>query len=104
MLPSCSAVRTWYYIKPSKPRVKHGITRSIIGLAQTPPDAKKSAINPTVYSPEDFQRRIRRENHFLKTVLREEPLFVIGTQDDLAKLAASPKGKATPLRDLPPCA
>jgi len=54
------------------------------------------AVNPTVYRPEEFRRRIQRENHFLRSVLRKQPLFVIGTPDDLAKLAASPKGKATP--------
>jgi DNA-binding transcriptional ArsR family regulator len=48
------------------------------------------AINPTVYSRAEFRKRVREGAHFLKTVLRQEKLFVIGTQDDLAKLASSP--------------
>jgi predicted nucleotidyltransferase len=51
------------------------------------------AVNPTVYSLAEFRRRIEQEAHFLKTVLGEEKLFVIGTQDDLAKLASRPKDK-----------
>jgi len=46
------------------------------------------AVNPTVYTPDEFRRRIARENHFLTSVLRGEPLFVIGDQDDLAKLTS----------------
>jgi uncharacterized protein len=52
------------------------------------------AVNPTVYSPAEFRRRIQQEAHFLKTVLREERLFVIGSQDDLEKLASGPKDKS----------
>ena len=51
-------------------------------------------VNPTVYSPDEFRRRIARENHFLTSVLRGEPLFVIGDQSDLAELTAGATGKA----------
>ena len=51
------------------------------------------AINPTVYSRAEFRKRVREGAHFLKTVLRQEKLFVIGTQDDLAKFASSPTGE-----------
>ena len=53
------------------------------------------AVNPTVYTPDDFRRRIARENHFLTSVLRGEPLFVIGDQNDLAKLTAGATDKAS---------
>jgi predicted nucleotidyltransferase len=68
-------------------------------LSEVAPVIRKSeeelgrAVNPTVYSPAEFRRRIQEEAHFLKTVLGEKRLFVIGTQDDLEKLASSPKGK-----------
>jgi predicted nucleotidyltransferase len=51
------------------------------------------AINPTVYRPAEFRKRVQEGAHFLKTVLRQEKLFVIGTQDDLAKLNPSPTGE-----------
>jgi predicted nucleotidyltransferase len=53
------------------------------------------AVNPTVYMPDEFRRRIARENHFLTSVLRGEPLFVIGDQNDLAKLTAGATDKAS---------
>jgi predicted nucleotidyltransferase len=46
------------------------------------------AVNPTVYTPDEFMRRNASENHFLQSVLRGEPLFVIGDQDDLTKLTS----------------
>ena len=52
------------------------------------------AINPTLYRPQEFKDRIQHEAHFLKSVLGEERLFVIGTQDDLAKLTTSATDKA----------
>jgi predicted nucleotidyltransferase len=45
-------------------------------------------VNPTVYTPDEFKRRIASENHFLTNVVRGEPLFVIGDQNDLAKLTS----------------
>jgi predicted nucleotidyltransferase len=54
------------------------------------------AINPSVYGREEFSRRVQRENHFLRSVLQEKPLFIIGGQDELAKLTAGATSKATP--------
>jgi DNA-binding transcriptional ArsR family regulator len=53
------------------------------------------AVNPTVYTPDEFRRRIARENHFLTSVLRGEPLFVIGDHNDLAKLTAGATDKTS---------
>jgi DNA-binding transcriptional ArsR family regulator len=52
------------------------------------------AVNPTVYGLAEFRRRVQQKAHFLKTVLGEEKLFVIGSQDDLAKITAKPKDKS----------
>jgi predicted nucleotidyltransferase len=43
-------------------------------------------INPTVYSVEEFRAKRKAKNHFLSTVLRREKLFVIGGQNELARL------------------
>jgi hypothetical protein len=53
------------------------------------------AVNPTLYSPDEFRRRIARENHFLTSVLRSEPLFVIGDQNELAKLTSGAADKTS---------
>jgi predicted nucleotidyltransferase len=45
-------------------------------------------VNPTVFPTSEFRSKVAAGNHFLKKVLSEKKLFVIGTQDELAKLAA----------------
>jgi len=44
-------------------------------------------VNPSVYPIEEFQKKIEAEHHFLKTVLRESKIFLIGDEDELARLA-----------------
>lgn len=61
------------------------------GIAPTLRKAEETlarAVNPTVYTPDEFRTRIAHKNHFLTSVLRGESLFVIGEQDDLAKLTS----------------
>jgi uncharacterized protein len=41
-------------------------------------------INPTVYSIREFGKKVRR--NFLKTVLADKKLFIIGDEDDLREL------------------
>ena len=43
-------------------------------------------INPSVLDPQEFQRRMRRRDHFVVAVSREEKVFVIGGQDELDRL------------------
>jgi len=45
-------------------------------------------VNPSVFSTTEFRSKVAAGNHFLKKVLSEKKLFVIGTQDELAKLTA----------------
>ena len=44
-------------------------------------------INPTVYPPEEFSRKLSTGHHFLRNVLRREKVFLIGDQRELARLA-----------------
>ena len=44
-------------------------------------------VNPSVYPVEEFQKKIAAEHHFLKTVLGEKKIFLIGDEDELARLA-----------------
>jgi predicted nucleotidyltransferase len=53
-------------------------------------------INPTVYGRDEFIKRVWDENHFLKSVLRSEPLFIKGGPDELAELTAGTKNKVPP--------
>ncbi len=44
-------------------------------------------VNPVVYPPEEFRRKLAAGHHFLASVLRSEKLFLIGDQRELARLA-----------------
>jgi predicted nucleotidyltransferase len=45
-------------------------------------------VNPTVYPPAEFRKKIHTGHHFLTTVLQEPRLFAVGGPDDLARLGA----------------
>ena len=40
-------------------------------------------INPSVYRPGDFRRKVREGHVFLTTVLKEPKLFLLGNEDDI---------------------
>jgi len=44
------------------------------------------AINPTVYTPTEFEKKQKANDHFLTRVLDKPKLFVIGNQDELGKI------------------
>lgn len=44
-------------------------------------------VNPTVYPPSEFQSKLLAGHHFLKTVMREPRILLIGDEHDLARLA-----------------
>jgi predicted nucleotidyltransferase len=50
-------------------------------------------INPTVYARAEFIERVQEGNHFLKNVLRNEPIFIKGGTDELAELTSDAKNK-----------
>jgi uncharacterized protein len=45
-------------------------------------------INPTVFAVGEFRSKLASGNHFLRSVMKEKKLFVLGTENDLAKLAS----------------
>ncbi len=45
-------------------------------------------INPTVFAVDEFRSKLASGNHFLRSVMKEKRLFVLGTENELAKLAA----------------
>ena len=44
------------------------------------------AVNPTVYSVQEFRSKLRGGNHFLTSVVRGEKVFLIGDEDELRKV------------------
>jgi predicted nucleotidyltransferase len=45
-------------------------------------------INPTVFPVSEFRTKLAAGNHFLRSVMKEKKLFVLGSEHELAKLAA----------------
>jgi predicted nucleotidyltransferase len=45
-------------------------------------------INPTVFPISEFRSKFAAGSHFLRNVMREKKLFVLGTENELAKLAS----------------
>lgn len=44
-------------------------------------------LNPTLFSLNEFKNRLKSDDHFIKTVMDSEKIFIIGNADDLAGLA-----------------
>ncbi|MBN1394814.1 MAG: nucleotidyltransferase domain-containing protein [Pirellulales bacterium] len=45
-------------------------------------------INPVVFPPDEFRRKLDAGHHFLSNVIRTDKLFLIGDERELARLAA----------------
>jgi|ERR1700678_2774770 predicted nucleotidyltransferase len=45
-------------------------------------------INPTVFAFDEFRSKLASGNHFLRSLMKERKLFVLGTENELAKLAS----------------
>lgn len=58
---------------------------SALGPAQK---ALGREINPTVFPVSEFRSKLAARNHFLRSVMKEKRLFVLGTENDLTKLAS----------------
>src|SRR5208283_3076766 len=58
---------------------------SALGPAQ---HALGREINPTVFPVHEFRSKLAAGNHFLRSVMKDKRLFVLGTENELAKLAA----------------
>ncbi len=44
-------------------------------------------INPVVYATSEYRTKKKEDNHFIRRILDEEKIFVIGDADELGKLA-----------------
>jgi len=51
-------------------------------------------INPALYTPEEFRRKIHSGNHFLTAVLQEPKIYLRGGEDELKKLLSQRSDQA----------
>jgi predicted nucleotidyltransferase len=63
-----------------------GFAEVVSALAQTQ-DTLGREINPTVYSVEEFDHKVSSGHHFVRSVLKDRKIFLIGDADELGKLA-----------------
>lgn len=61
--------------------------RELVSVLSPIEETLRRPVNPTLYSKNEFSKKVQDKNHFLKTVLGTEKLFVVGNDDDLAGLA-----------------
>ena len=45
------------------------------------------SVNASVYTPEEFARKLAAKNHFLTSILEEEKVFILGGYHDLEQIA-----------------
>jgi predicted nucleotidyltransferase len=45
-------------------------------------------INPNPFSETEFKKKFSQKNHFLRSVVKSEKEFIVGTEDELRRLAA----------------
>jgi len=83
--------------------VSFGDAVSALAIAQ---ETLGREINPTVYSLAEFKSKLEARHHFLSSVLRNERVFVMGDEHELARLGAirladraqeQPRGNRKPL-------
>ncbi len=44
-------------------------------------------VNPVVYPVAEFKKKVKEDHHFVKTVLEDEKIFLIGDENELRRLA-----------------
>jgi predicted nucleotidyltransferase len=63
-----------------------GFAEVVSALAQAQ-DTLAREVNPTVYSPEEFHRKASSGHPFVRSVLKDRKIFLIGDADELGRLA-----------------
>ena len=58
----------------------------VLGKLSNVEASLRRAVNPTVYSPSEFKTKLGSRNHFLRSVVRSEKIFLIGDEDELRKV------------------
>jgi uncharacterized protein len=51
-------------------------------------------INPVVYPPAEFRRKIKTDHHFVTTVLKGEKIFLIGDESEITRMGGNLQGQS----------
>jgi len=58
----------------------------VVSLLSSAEEKLGREVNPVVYPISEFKRKVSDNHHFVKTVLRGEKIFLVGDDNELAKL------------------
>jgi uncharacterized protein len=58
----------------------------IISLLSPAEEKLRREVNPVLYPVTEFKKKIKSDHHFVKTVLEDRKMFLVGDEDELAKL------------------
>ncbi|MCX6831039.1 MAG: nucleotidyltransferase domain-containing protein [candidate division Zixibacteria bacterium] len=58
-------------------------------------------INPGLFSEAEFKKKFSQNNHFVRSIMKTEKKFIIGTEDELRRLAQDKSSEAAKVRALP---
>jgi predicted nucleotidyltransferase len=61
--------------------------RDVVSLLSPAEKKLGREITPVVYPAAEFKKKFKEDHHFIKTVLEEEKIFLIGDEDELGRLA-----------------
>jgi len=59
----------------------------VVSLLKPAEEMVGREINPVVYPVAEFKKKVKSDHHFVRTVVEEAKIFVIGDEDELRKLA-----------------
>jgi predicted nucleotidyltransferase len=57
----------------------------IFGYLESVEQSLGRKISPSFYTVEDWLRKVKQQNHFVTSIIKESKLFVIGTEDEFKK-------------------
>ena len=58
----------------------------VVSLLSSAEEKLRREVNAVVYPISEFKQKVRDDHHFVKTVLDSEKVFLIGDEDELARL------------------
>jgi predicted nucleotidyltransferase/predicted transcriptional regulator len=64
-------------------------SRKLSNILAKPKNLLGREINYAVFSESEFQQKVRKKDHFIKSVLHDQKIFLVGTNDDLKKIIRS---------------
>lgn len=59
----------------------------VVSLLSPAEQKLRREVNAVVYPVAEFRKKVKEDHHFVKTVLEEEKIFVMGDKDELRRLA-----------------